>query len=154
MTITGTGFGGATHVSFGGVSAKTFTLVSTTEITAVSPPQTAGLRDIRVTTADGGISRAVSGDRFSVVKPPAVTRISPTSGSVRGGTTVTITGTGFSAGTAVSFGGNAARRFRLVSATKITAVSPSEKAGVRNICVTTTYGGTSRTVTADRFTYK
>jgi hypothetical protein len=45
-------------------------------------------------------------------------------------------------------------RLRLLSARKITAVSPSEKTGVRAVRVTTANGGSSRAVRADRFTYK
>jgi hypothetical protein len=50
--------------------------------------------DVRVTTT-GGTSAAVAGDRFTYVAAPAVTSISPTSGPAAGGTSVTITGTGF-----------------------------------------------------------
>ena len=56
---------------------------------------------------------------------PTVTGISPTSGPVAGGTTVTITGTGFTGATAVMFGTTGATSYTVVSATSITAVSPA-----------------------------
>jgi hypothetical protein len=82
---------------------------------------------------------------------PTVTSISPTSGPTAGGTTVTITGTGFTGATAVSFGGTAAASFSFVSDTSMTAVSP---AGTGTVDVTVTGpGGTSATSSADQFTY-
>ncbi len=39
MTVTGSGFTGATKVAFGGVTATSFNVVSDTQITAVSPAQ-------------------------------------------------------------------------------------------------------------------
>jgi hypothetical protein len=69
-----------------------------------------------------------------------------------GGTTVTITGTGFTGTTKVLFGAVAATSYTVVSSTKITAVSPAQAAGTHNIYVTTP-GGTSAAVAADDFTY-
>jgi hypothetical protein len=150
--ITGTGFAGATRVMFGTIPAERFTIVSGTEITAVSPPQAASVRNIRVATA-GGTSSTVHADRFTYVKRPAVTTLAPRSGPTKGGTRVKITGTGFAGATRVMFGTIPAERFRIVSGTEITAVSPPQAASVRNIRVTTA-GGTSSTVHADQFTYK
>ena len=53
VTITGTGFTGATKVDFGAVAATSFTVVSDTEITAVSPAQAVGTHDVLVTTPGG-----------------------------------------------------------------------------------------------------
>jgi hypothetical protein len=53
----------------------------------------------------------------------------------------------------VVFGKLAASSYTVVSATKITAVSPAQAAATRNVLVTTA-GGTSRAVTVDKFTYK
>jgi hypothetical protein len=86
------------------------------------------------------------------VAAPAVTGVSPTSGSTAGGTVVTITGSNFIGATAVSFGGVAASSFTVNSATQITATAPAEAAGTVDVKVTTA-GGTSTAVTADHFTY-
>ena len=64
MTITGTGFTGATKVTFGGVTATNYTVVSSTEITATSPALAAGTHGIAVTTPNG-TSPYVSGDVFT-----------------------------------------------------------------------------------------
>ncbi len=85
--------------------------------------------------------------------PPAVTGISPVSGPWVGGTSVTITGSGFSGATAVDFGTTAASSFTVNSAgTQITATSPAEAAGTVDVTVTTG-SGTSATSAADQFTY-
>ena len=153
VTITGTGFTGATKVVFGTVAATSFSVVSSTEITAVSPAQAAAWHNIYVTTPSG-TSAPVTADQFTyVVSPPTVTSVSPTSGSTAGGTTVTITGTGFTGATKVVFGTVAATSFSVVSSTEITAVSPAQAAAWHNIYVTTP-SGTSAPVTADQFTYK
>ena len=56
---------------------------------------------------------------------PRITSITPDSGSALGGTTVTITGSGFNNASAVEFGGERARTFTVNSPTSITAVTPS-----------------------------
>jgi hypothetical protein len=85
--------------------------------------------------------------------PPAITAISPASGPAAGGTTVTITGSGFSGATKVTFGSVAAVSFSVSSANTITAVSPAQGAASYNISVTTPVG-TSPTVSADLYTYQ
>jgi len=56
---------------------------------------------------------------------PSITSISPTSGSVNGGTSVTITGVNFSSGASVKFGSNFATNVSVNSSTSITAVTPA-----------------------------
>ena len=103
MTITGTGFTGATAVDFGATPATSVHVVSATQITATSPAETAGTVDVTVTTA-GGTSATSSADQFTYVAAPTVTGVSPAAGPLAGGTAVTITGTGFTGATAVDFG--------------------------------------------------
>jgi IPT/TIG domain len=106
-----------------------------------------------VVTTPGGTSPVVAADDFTyTAAAPAITGVSPNSGPKTGGTTVTITGTGFTGATKVTFAGVAAASFTVVSATKVTAVSPPGAVGVRNIVVTTP-GGASPVVAADDFTY-
>src|SRR5208337_4546930 len=123
VTITGTGFTGATAVKFGTTAATSYTVVSATSITAVSPAGI-GTVDITVTTPSG-TSATLPADEFTYDPVPAVTSISPAAGPLAGGTTVTITGTGFTGATAVTFGTTAATSYVVNSATSITAVSPA-----------------------------
>ena len=150
MTINGTGFSGATGVSFGGTAA-TFSVKSSSQISATAPAGAAGTIDITVTTP-GGTSATSTNDQYTYVTPPAVTRVSPSSGPATGGTSVTIAGTSFTGATAVSFGGTAATSFTVTSATSITATSPAGTGAV-DVTVTIPGGGTSATNSSDVFKY-
>ncbi len=89
----------------------------------------------------------------AIAAPPSVTAVSPASGSALGGTTVIISGSGFTGATAVDFGpSNAAASFVVNSNTQITATSPPGAAGPVDVTVTTA-GGTSLTSPNDRFSY-
>ena len=155
ITITGTGFNGATGVSFGSTPASNFTVNSDTQITATSPAANlSGAVDVTVTTPNG-TSATGSADQFTYLTAtaPTVTGINPTSGPASGGTTVTITGTGFNGATGVSFGSTAASSFNVDSDTQITATSPAANlSGAVDVTITTP-NGTSATSSADQFTY-
>jgi hypothetical protein len=153
VTISGTGFSGATGVRFGPNSASSVSVDSDTQITAVSPAGEVGTVDITVTTP-AGTSVTGADDQFTYrVSPPAVSSISPTFGYQGGGTSVTISGTGFSGATGVRFGPNSASSVSVDSDTQITAVSPAGQVGTVDITVTTP-AGTSVTSVNDQFTYR
>ena len=65
------------------------------------------------------------GAAYMYVAPPTVTAVSPAKGTTAGGTSVTITGTGFASGDTVNFGSTAATGVTVNSATSITAVAPA-----------------------------
>jgi hypothetical protein len=72
--------------------------------------------------------------------PPTVTAISLPTGSTAGGTSVTITGTGFTGATGVTIGGTAATSVNVVSDTSITCTTPAHLAGAASVIVTTPGG--------------
>ena len=115
VVITGTGFTGATAVTFGGVTATSFTVNLDTQITATVPTG-ATTGPIAVTTPGG---TATSSTNFMV--QPRITSFSPTSGPV--GTSVVITGTGFTGASAMTFNAVSAV-FTVNSPTQITATVP------------------------------
>jgi subtilase family serine protease len=82
---------------------------------------------------------------------PTVTGLSPSTGPARGGTSVTITGTGLAWTSAVDFGKRPARDFKVVSPTTIVATSPNGT-GVVDVTVTTP-AGKSAVATATQYTY-
>lgn len=85
---------------------------------------------------------------------PAVDSISPSSGSVSGGTVVKIIGTDFTGASGVKFGELTAASFKVESDTEITATAPkSKKVGTVDVTVTT-LAGTSPTGRDDRFAYR
>jgi hypothetical protein len=149
VTLNGVMLTGATAVHFGNALAVNFTVHSATSIVAVAPPQTAGSVAVTVTTAAG--STAVTSAANFTYKPTAITRVTPNSGTVAGGTPVIITGTLFAGATAVRFSGVPATSFS-ATATSITAIAPAHAAGTVDIQVTAA-AGTSAVVTADHYTY-
>jgi hypothetical protein len=72
-----------------------------------------------------------------------VRSISPVSGPQSGGTSVVITGSGFTGATSVTFGGAAASSFTVDSATQITASTAAAGAAGAAAVVVVTPGGTS-----------
>ena len=102
VTIIGTGFTGATAVHFGTTPATNLSVVSDNSLTAKSPAGS-GVVDVTVTTPAGTSTTSLA-DQFTYPSAPTVSSISPNSGPAAGGTFVTITGTGFTAATAVDFG--------------------------------------------------
>ena len=84
---------------------------------------------------------------------PAVASLSPAVGSPAGGTTVAINGTGFTGASAVTFGGVAATSFTVVSPLRITATAPAHAMGKVDVAVTTAWGSSVTSGTADDFTY-
>jgi hypothetical protein len=88
---------------------------------------------------------------WNCYEDPSVTRIAPAEGPAGGGTSVTITGTNFSAASTVEFGSISATKITFNSATSITATSPAGT-GTVDLRVTT-YNGTSAIAAADKFTY-
>jgi hypothetical protein len=166
ITVTGSGFVTGAIVNFteesGGsavspsvvVTAPDVTVVSDSIITAVSPAVTAGTNYFVTVTTPTGTS--AYGPVFTVSAPvPIAAAISPTFGPSAGGTTVTITGTGFVTGATVSFteesSGSvvspnvvlAATGVNVTGPTTITAVSPAITAGTTYFVTVTTPAGTS-----------
>jgi hypothetical protein len=86
------------------------------------------------------------------VGPPTVTSVAPSSGSSTGGTSVTITGTGFKRVSAVTFGGVPAASYNVHSSTKITAVAPAHAEGTVDVRVTAD-GWRSDNTSRDDYTY-
>ena len=150
VTVMGTNLSGATAVDFGGAAATSFSVTSATSLTATAPPGSVGMVDVTVTT-QGGTSPTGPSDRFTYLPAPTVTGVSPTSGYIEGGTTVTVTGTNFSGATAVALG-HTDVSFVVVSPTEITFTTPVGAAGTLDVTVADP-SGTSATGPADRFTY-
>lgn len=88
---------------------------------------------------------------FPAITPPTVALVSPSHGRASGGTSVTITGTGFQSGAGVSFGGTAAASVTFNSATQLTAVTPSRAAGL--VGVTVTNPDTGNATASNAFTF-
>ena len=152
VTISGSGFEGATDVGFGGANAGPITVDSDSQITATSPGGE-GTVDVTVVTPTG-TSAAGPQAQFtyeSVTAGPEVTAVSPDTGDPAGGTTVTITGWGFTDATDVGFGQVNVSDMSVDSDTQITVISPAGEGTVDVIVVTAS--ATSAPGPQARFTY-
>ena len=154
VIVTGSGFTGATKVTFGGSPPVTrLDVLSDTQLTVTSPAQlNPGAVDVTVTTP-GGTSATSAADQFTYLPVPVVTGVSPATGLLAGGASVTVTGSGFTGATRVTFGSMAATSPDVLSDTQLTVTSPAQLyRGWVDVTVTTP-GGTSATSAADQFTY-
>jgi hypothetical protein len=88
----------------------------------------------------------------SATGAPVVTAVSLDSGTTAGGTTVNVTGTGFTGATAVDFGSTPGTDVVVNSDTSVTVTSPAEPAWSTDVTVTTG-AGTSATSSADTYTF-
>jgi uncharacterized protein (DUF2141 family) len=137
VTIRGGNLSGATSVTFNGRAAASFVVNSNTQITATVAAGT-NTGTITVTVPAG---TATSAQRFFIGAPPVVASFTPITGPV--GAIVVLTGSGFTAATAVTFGGVNAPGFTVDSDTQITVTVPAG-ALTGPIAVTTPIGtGTS-----------
>ena len=82
---------------------------------------------------------------------PTVAAVRPNNGPTAGGTSVAIAGSGFAAGSKVTFGQASATSVTINSSTSITAASPSEAAP--STVTVTSSSGTSAAVPRDQFAY-
>lgn len=141
LTIKGTNFVSGATVKIGSQDAKNVTVIDPATITAVTPPgpanELAGLSvDVTVTNPNGESARAPLAFGY-FVPPPAISTVSPDSGPQSGGTTVTITGEGFTTAvvTTVTFGGVPATDVQIVDAVTITVAAPAHAPGAVDVVV-------------------
>jgi len=98
-------------------------------------------------------SNAQQGAAYVFASPPTVTGISPSSGSIAGGTVVTITGTNFVIGGTTANFGTTAVTADCSSTTTCTVITPAATtAGTLDITMTTP-SGSSATTAVDQFAY-
>ena len=137
VKIKGKGFVAPATVKIGS-AATAVTVVSETEITATTAATAAGAQEVIVSDAGGS---STGGVKYTYVAVPTVESISPNQGPIAGGTSVTIKGKGFLAGSTVTIG-SAATAVTVVSETEITATTAATAAGAQEVIVSDA-GGTS-----------
>jgi len=132
VTLIGSGLGrSGLNVSFGGKAA---TIGSTgpghAEVTV--PAHTPGVVDVSISDGSGANDTLVDG--FEYVPDLEISSVQPAKGPAGGGTSVTLTGTGFQGVSRVEFGGEAAQ-FSVTSDTTITATTPKHPPGTVDVAV-------------------
>jgi PKD domain/IPT/TIG domain len=101
VTIVGVNLSEVSAVHFGTLSAASFNVIAANKITAVTPAGTAGKLAVTVTTSQG-TSATTTADLFKL-GPPTVTKLTPGSGPLAGGTLISVTGSGFALGAGTHF---------------------------------------------------
>jgi len=150
VTIKGSGFTAyqARFTTLGEALCTSGTLIDSSTITCTTAPNKPGpaLLVIRgeFDPNNSALPPTIFVDRgFNFIDTtPTVTSVSPNSGPTTGGTTMTITGTGFVSGATVTVGGSFCASVVVVSATSITCVTPAGSFGAKNVVVTNADTGT------------
>ena len=156
ITIAGANFASGATVTIGGAPA-TVTNVTTGSINATTPAgpfdfATSASRDVKVTNPDGRSVTMANGFTYTL-PAPSITGISPNGSVPGGGTSVTIVGTGFSSGVAMSvtFGGVAGTNLVVTSPTSLTVTAPAHAAGTVDVVV---HAGSASATSAGSFTFQ
>ena len=160
VTLYGTNFFPTTQVYFNG-QAGTVTYISSHELSVIVPALAlSGVRimdasfsqpvDITLNNPDGQ-SAVFTSDYTYTQSAASITEIAPTSGSVSGGTVVTISGTYLENTSSVTFGGTAGDNLSVNDAgTALTVTTPEHTEGSVDVVVTTPAGALTQ---SDGFTY-
>lgn len=153
----GSGRGGGYHTTTYTASADVTWDWTATVVSTAVPATGAAVPGFSATDANGNQVYDSGSSAFLLLASgftptPRVTGISVTQGPATGGTSVVITGTGFTAASAVSFGGVPASSFTITGDTSIAAVAPAAPAGPVDVTVTSA-GGTDVTGAFDVFTF-
>jgi hypothetical protein len=155
VTLTGTGFvPGGTYVTLGQSVVQPADVAvgnGGTAATFTTPPHLVGPVTVTVTTADGS-SGPPGTFTYTLAGPgpaPTVTGLFPVLGSVVGGTTITITGTGFVAGSTTVTVDGVVLPATVTSSTQATFTAPAHVAAALTVTVSTGGGSTS----AGTYTY-
>ncbi|WP_336048193.1 IPT/TIG domain-containing protein [Streptomyces sp. CA2R101] len=131
-TLLGEGLGNTTAVRFGGRPAS-FTIVNNREIQAVSPLL---VRDVSIDVTLGQRPTRTIG-RFYYLPESILTQITPTSGPLGGGGTLTVTGRGLITTTSVHFGNVAVTPSAVLDDQVTVTVPPAQTAGPVPVTVVT-----------------
>jgi acid phosphatase len=134
ITISGSGFLSGATVSLGGTPATNVTVVNVNTITGITAARASGTVDLAVTNPDGQSDVLPNG--YTYVAPPTIANITPNSGPTFGGTTISISGTGFQPGATVTIGGTNASNVSVVNSTSLTALTSAHTAGTVDVVVT------------------
>jgi MYXO-CTERM domain-containing protein len=135
VALRGNGYASGARVFFGGVEASGVQLISQFELRATAPAHAAGTVNVQVTNTDGETATRQNGFTYVNAQQPAVSSLSPNSGSTAGGQTVVILGSGFESGATVRFGSRLAAGVVVESGSRLTAEVPSGNAGRVDVTV-------------------
>jgi uncharacterized protein (TIGR03437 family) len=155
VTITGLNFtdNADTTVSFDGLPGLNVNVTGSTTLTVTAPAHAAGAVTVRLSNRNGSAALANGFTYFqpgSATNAPKIDRLFPSSGSVRGGTVVNVSGENFTPETTAAFGSQAAAVI-FVNANTLRAITPP--AAAAGGAAVTFSNGARQTTLSDGFTY-
>ena len=155
VTIDGTNFKSGAEVRFTvsgtDVAATNVVLVSSTRLTATAPAHLVGLATVTVRNPTDMLEGSGT-DLYEYWATPTLTQATPPTGLLAGGTSVTLTGTGFRAGAQVRFGGTLGTAVTVVDPTTLTVTTLS-RGTTGAVAVTVTNLDGQVATLANGFTY-
>jgi hypothetical protein len=154
VVVSGTGFLKETKVLFGDTVARV-TEVTPTALKVVTPKHAAGAVDLVAENPDKKRHTLTGGFFYVDSTPtpgpgPTVTSISPATGPLNGGQSVTITGSRLSGVATVTFGGTPAASVRILNDAMLTAVTAPHAEGKVDVAVS---DGRNVTVSAAEYDF-
>lgn len=127
VVIEGRNFADGATVTFGGTPAAKVTVESSDRIVVTTPAASAGgTVEVVVTNPNG---QYATGSYLYMVPAPTITNVSPTSGSVYGGTIVYVDGTHFQSGAVIYFGDQQATILNYYGPTRMRVRTPESNVG-------------------------
>ncbi|ROL45843.1 Fibrocystin-L [Anabarilius grahami] len=149
LTITGSGFdGGNITVKTGDVECSVLQ-VTNTSITCQVGPASAGVHPVSLSFSVLGNAQYQNNSSFNFTHLLGVTSINPTTGSVAGGTILTVSGYGFSNDTAVTIGTQPCNIME-VELFQLRCIVPAGSEGEQTVTLTT---GEMTAISDGSFTY-
>ena len=149
VTIYGAGFIGVEQVTFGGIAGTHLTIDSDKKLTVEAPEAPAEEATIKVQTP-GGWATAAGPYTYN----PEIEKVSPSSGSMEGGATVTITGRALSTSEIFIFGESRATKVSCPSSSECTMLTAAHAPGSVVVQAQTVWGyGYSPITSATSYKY-
>ena len=149
VALRGQGFTAGLEAFFGPALATGLAFTSATELAAITPVGS-GAVDVRVREVADVQNQASLAGGYSFREPVSLARVSPETGSVAGGTYVTVLGTGFAAGARVLFGKGPLKDLKVVDEFTIVGHTPPGEVGAVDVSVKQ---GAAQDVSKSAFSY-
>ena len=152
VTITGERFMGVTSVRFDGVPGKQLHVVNDTKLTVKTPAHAVGTYRVRL-IAPGRSSVRNAKALYTFVTTPVVADLAPHGGPLAGGTSVSITGRGFTDVTSVRFDGVPGANLEVLNNSTLSVDTPAHAAGTVRVRIIKRGSSSEKSDTA-QFTYQ
>jgi surface protein len=151
VTIYGTNFIPGITATIDGTACASSTYISPTSMDCVTPAKAGGTYNVEVTNPD--TLTATLAASFTYQAAPTITATDISAGAIAGGTTLTITGTGFVTGITASVNSVPCITSTYVSATSMLCTTPASAAGGPYAIAVTNIDGQSGSLVA-AYTYQ